>query len=60
VKNKLWPFESRQTIKITVLPPINAEGANPNDIVAACERAIAPLAADERATRIVDEAEAFA
>lgn len=60
VKNKLWPFQSQQTIRITVLPPISAEGVELNKLVAECEKAIAPLALDERATDMVSEAEATA
>lgn len=49
VRRKLWPFEARQTVHLTVLPPIDAGSMEAEALVSSCERAIRALAADNRA-----------
>lgn len=49
VRRKLWPFEARQTVRITILPPIDASAMKADELVSRCEQAIGELVADERA-----------
>ena len=55
VRRALWPFEARQTVRITILPPIEAGSIEPQGLVAMCEAQIAPLVRDERAVQELEQ-----
>lgn len=58
VRRKLWPFEARQTVRLTILPPIDVGAMPAEALVAACERAIGELVTDERAEQVMEASSA--